>query len=255
MDFIAIDFETANESRSSACALGIIYVEGSKVVRKKYFLIKPSDMYFNPFNVSIHGITEEDVEDKPEFNELWPQIKDDFNGKLIVAHNASFDMSVLRYVMDEYGIIYPELSYSCTKIIAKKVWPNHISYCLDYIANNLNIEFVHHNAEEDASACAQIAIKAMEQAGVSSIIDLASKFNFSNGRLFPSGYQPMHESLTTQRFKPSDLVASTSEFDPNHPFFKRTIVFTGILQSMTRKEAMQKVVDVGGSCLNSISSS
>lgn len=232
MDFVAIDFETANESRSSACSLGIIVVEKGLIVDKKYFLIKPSDMYFNPFNVSIHGITEDDVKDKPEFIELWPQIKNYFVGKFIIAHNASFDMSVLRYVMNEYGIQYPELQYSCTMIIAKKIWPNYLSYCLDFIANNLEIKFNHHNAEEDAIACAKIAIKAMKEAEVTSLEDFARKFDFSNGRLFPGGYEPLHANLAVHRnkkIKPSDLVAGTTEFDPNHPFYNTTIVFTGTL--------------------------
>lgn len=255
MDFVAIDFETANESRSSACSLGIAFVENNKIVEKKSFLIKPSDMYFNPFNVSIHGITEEDVKDKPEFNDLWPRIKGDFEGNLIIAHNASFDMSVLRYVMDKYDITYPELSYSCTYRIAKIVWPNYVSYCLDFIAEYLNIELVHHNAEEDACACAQVAIKAMEQVGVKTLKDLARKLDISNGRLFPGGYQPFHAPTPIQRVKSIDLIASTSEFDPNHPFFKKTIVFTGTLQSMSRKVAMQKIVDVGGTCLDSVNKS
>jgi DNA polymerase III subunit epsilon len=64
MDFVALDFETANENRDSACALGLVVVENNEIVKKDYWLIRPKELYFNPFNISIHGITPDDVKDK-----------------------------------------------------------------------------------------------------------------------------------------------------------------------------------------------
>ena len=87
------------------------------------WLIRPRELYFNYYNTYIHGITAEDVKDKPQFNELWNDFKLFFEGKTVIAHNASFDMGVLRRLLDEYGIPYPELHYFCTRVLAKKVWP------------------------------------------------------------------------------------------------------------------------------------
>ena len=46
MDFVAIDFETANEKRNSACSIGLTVVKNNKIVEEKYFLIKPCEMRF-----------------------------------------------------------------------------------------------------------------------------------------------------------------------------------------------------------------
>ena len=103
MRFVALDFETANERRDSACALGIAKVVGSRVVERKSWLIRPPRLKFNRRNIDIHGITAADVKDKPKFNELWPTIRRHLDGELLLAHNASFDFSVLRHVLDSVG--------------------------------------------------------------------------------------------------------------------------------------------------------
>lgn len=256
MDFVAIDFETANADRSSACAIGMVIVEDGRIFDKRYHLIKPSDPYFDPFNVSIHGITEEDVEGEPEFDELWPSIKDYFGNRIVIAHNASFDMSVLRHVLDEYGIPYPGLPYSCTRVISKKMWPMLAGHSLDVVADHLAIDFVHHDAMEDALACARIAIHACEKTGANSIDELARLLEFPTGRLFPGGYIPARLNFPkSYEIKPKEFVPCADRQDPTHIFFGETVVFTGALQSMSRKEAMQKAVDVGGICANNVSRS
>ena len=68
MDFVAIDFETANEKRNSPCSIGIVIVKGGQVVEKIHYLIKPKEMRFMPINIGIHGIRPAMVKDEPEFN-------------------------------------------------------------------------------------------------------------------------------------------------------------------------------------------
>ncbi len=191
MDFVAIDFETANEKRSSACSIGLAVVRKCKVVEKQHYLIRPPILRFNRFNVAIHGITERDVKDQPTFHELWPKLKPYFENRTLVAHNASFDISVLRHILDEYQIDYPESAYSCTIAIAKKMWPQFINYRLNTVAEYLGLKFKHHNALEDALTCATIGIKACEEVGVSGLTDLTKQLRISNGQLFPGGYRPL----------------------------------------------------------------
>lgn len=76
MNFVAIDFETANEKRASACSLGLVVVKNSQIVDKRYYLIKPKELRFAPMNTRIHGLRATDVKNEKEFNELWPEIKD-----------------------------------------------------------------------------------------------------------------------------------------------------------------------------------
>ena len=248
MDFIAIDFETANEERSSACALGIAVVRKGRIVERKQWLIRPPQDYFNSFNVSIHGITPEMVAGEPNFGELWPSIKPYLENEMVVAHHAGFDMGVLKQVLFEYSLNHPRLNYSCSRVISKKTWPDQINYSLKVVAAFLGIEFVHHDAEEDARACAQIVIAACEEAGIYSVDDLAEKLDFVNGQMYPGG----HRSLRYSFAKVPDIVPTTDKFDPAHPLFAKTVVFTGKLNSMTRRAAMQRVANAGGNCSNAI---
>lgn len=250
MDFVAIDFETANECRSSACAIGIAVVSDYEIVERKHFLIKPPTLFFNPYNVAIHGIRGEHVINEPKFDQLWPKIKCYFEKRLVVAHNASFDISVLRKTLDEYRVLYPEFNYSCTRIISKATWPNHMSYALNYIADYLGIEFLHHNAEEDAVACAKVLIKASKELGIKSHLELAEICKLKIGRLYPGGYDPSRK--ISCKVKANQVVANKETFDQNHLLYGKKVVFTGKLQSMPRKDAMQQVVDIGGICVDSI---
>ncbi len=183
MKFTAIDFETANSSRSSACAVGLSLVEDGKIVGRLYQLIRPEPLCFDPFNVSIHGITETDVADAPSFAEFWPNLIDNVSGPL-VAHNAAFDISVVRHALDQSGLPYPNTDYFCTRVIAKLTWPQHPTYTLDHLAQSLEISFQHHNAAEDARACALIALCACKSHGVASLYDLQELCGIRVGSLF-----------------------------------------------------------------------
>ncbi len=194
MEFTAIDFETANEKRASACAIGITLVKNGEIAEQAYHLIRPPELYFNPINISIHGINRSDVYDKPTFSELWPSIKRYFENRLVIAHNASFDMSVLRSTLDYYSIPYPELSYGCTLIMSRKHWPDRRGYSLNVIADLLNIQFQHHHAMDDSLVCAQIALNILKSNQVNSINELPSILGFSYGSFFPGGYKPARQS-------------------------------------------------------------
>ncbi|MBI3702424.1 MAG: hypothetical protein HY244_00895, partial [Rhizobiales bacterium] len=123
MKTIAIDFETANEERRSACAIGLAWVENGAVVRREHRLICPKEMRFNPHNIRVHGIYPEDVRDKPEFPEVISEFLPEISGALILAHNAAFDIDVLCATLTEYHQPFPEFGYYCTMDISRCVWP------------------------------------------------------------------------------------------------------------------------------------
>lgn len=173
----AIDFETANEKLSSACALGVAIIENNEITKNMYWLIKPSELYFRPFNTHIHGISEKDVEKKPEFYRLWPTIKKYLEGNTVIAHNASFDTEVLRKLLDVYQLDYPELNYACTVNLSRKVWKGFENYKLNTVAEHLNFSFKHHNAKEDAMACANIVIEASKKLRTNDFTELLDRVN------------------------------------------------------------------------------
>ena len=168
MNFVAIDFETANYQRSSACALGIVVVQGSQIVDSNLWLIKPKNLYFRPDFIDIHGITPDDVRDKPEWNELWPEISRYISGQTLFAHNAAFDISVLRSLLDECGISHPQFEHHCTVKLARKAWPHLPNHKLNTVSDFLGISLDHHEALSDALACAHIALHANKLLKVSS---------------------------------------------------------------------------------------
>ncbi|MEO7907740.1 MAG: exonuclease domain-containing protein, partial [Saprospiraceae bacterium] len=132
MDFISIDFETATRERNSPCEIGLTFVKDNKVINTLSWLIKPIQYPdFDSFNVYLHGITPRDVSKQPEFDTLWhDKILPLIEGKFLIAHNASFDFSVLRKTLETYDIPFPTLQYSCSYIISKKVIKGLLSYDL-----------------------------------------------------------------------------------------------------------------------------
>ena len=115
MGWAAIDFEIANADRASACALGLVVVQESQVVKRRSWLIRPSKLCFDLNNVMLHGITADHVAEMPTFAELWDEVHSAIQGMPLAAHNASFDIGVLRCTLDSYRITYPELDYYCTR--------------------------------------------------------------------------------------------------------------------------------------------
>jgi DNA polymerase III subunit epsilon len=190
MNFVALDFETANSSRGSVCSIGLVEYEDGQLIREYYRLVKPKQNVFSGINISIHGITEEDVEDAPEFDVLWrEEIRELVEGKFLIAHNAQFDMSVLRAVLDQYGLPYPMLAYNCTVNLSKKTWALP-KYKLNVVSDYLGIQLDHHHALDDARASAQIFLKVAETLDTADINELIERTGTANGIIFDSGYEP-----------------------------------------------------------------
>lgn len=190
MRAIALDFETASEERGSACSVGLAFIEDGRIVRAEERLIRPKSMRFSPMNIAIHGIKPQDVEDAPEFPEILDEFADDFRGALLLAHNAAFDMSVLRGACDAYRMTYPELTYLCTVKMAQRVWPHLPSHKLNVLAEHMKLRFVHHNAKEDAVVCGQAALVMAAETGVGAISAVPAKIGMRPGRLMKRGYEP-----------------------------------------------------------------
>lgn len=168
MKFLAIDFETANEKWHSVCAVGLVRVENGVIVDEYYSLVDPEE-YFSPFNIAVHGITEKNVQGMPKFRDVSNELLPLLSGNLVVAHNASFDVNVLRKVADKYDITLPRFSYTCTCKIAKKTWGDLRNYRLSTVAEHLCLDLVHHNALSDARACANILLQAIKAHGCNSM--------------------------------------------------------------------------------------
>ncbi|MCM2266340.1 MAG: 3'-5' exonuclease [Elusimicrobiales bacterium] len=159
--FTAIDFETADHGRDSACAVGLARVEDGRVTRTAYRLIRPPrpDILFT----YIHDIAWEDVENEPPFREVWPGLADFFEGiDFIAAHNAPFDRGVLYACCAAAGLPAPAQPFVCTVQLSRKELGLKPA-TLAHVCQRLSIPLKHHNALSDAEACARIMI-TVEQA-------------------------------------------------------------------------------------------
>ncbi|QDP39946.1 3'-5' exonuclease [Radiobacillus deserti] len=187
MNIVSIDFETANKYRSSPCAIGIVVSDGKKIIDEFYSLINPL-MEFHSYNIYVHGIEEVDVVDAPTFDELWPVIQKYVENGLVVAHNASFDMSVLRATLDRYELPYPTIQYICSVALSKQIWPRLENYKLNHLADIHSIHFNHHNALEDARVVVHLLHKALEEKNIPVISSLLDMYRISCGQIYERSY-------------------------------------------------------------------
>lgn len=184
-DFIAIDFETANAKRLSACALGIAFVRNSEIIGTKKFFICPPDEHiaFSKINVGIHGITYEDVASEPDFGTLWSsELHQYFNNQLVVFHNSSMDLSILKQLFEYYFIKDYNFKYIDTMKLADL---SNYSKKIEDLAKMFGIEDDYtHDPASDAKICAKIFMKFQEE--IPSYSSFVSSLNPGSDRSAPS---------------------------------------------------------------------
>ncbi|GJD50397.1 3'-5' exonuclease DinG [Methylobacterium crusticola] len=179
---IAIDFETANERRDSPCAVGLAWIEGGRVVRREARLIRPAEMRFSPGNIRVHGIRPRDVARAPAFPEAMAPFLPELAGSLVLAHNASFDVGVLAATLAAYGLAQPAYASLCTLQLARQHWPGEPAYRLSALADRIGLRFRHHDAGEDAYACAEIALAILRESGAPDLAALGRRLGLSRER-------------------------------------------------------------------------
>lgn len=182
MEFVALDFETANSRADSACQLALVVVRGNEIVDEHCWLVRPPRLYFSPRNISIHGIRPDHVSRAPTMQDLWSKLQPILDGHVLVAHNAGFDIGVLVASLAAFDIACPTLEFSCTRAIARRAWPGRSRYGLKPLGNWLGIEFKHHDALEDARCCAHIALAAAGATTYSSFTEFEKALRLSRGR-------------------------------------------------------------------------
>lgn len=260
MDFITIDFEIANDNLSSACSMGLAFVKNNQIIDKKHYYIKPPRMLFNEKMVNVHGITANNVKNAPKFDQIWEDINKFFDGSnIFVAHNAQFDMSVLYSCLNEYKLVAPNFYYMDSISISTKAVNGH------RVGNSLmdRCEYFgiplenHHNALSDAIATAELVIRSINTKKRKNLYSFCKTYSSIPIKAFSELKPNTSFSKRKARFKKiniSEIAATVDTIDTNHIFFGKNFVFTGELQTLERKEAMQKVVDLGGILKSGVSS-
>lgn len=217
--FVAIDFETA--TWGVACALGIVHFENGVAIDERYSLINPgiSPRRWESGAIRIHGIKPDDVREAPSFAEIWPELIHYAACYPLVAHNANFDMGVLRSELERAGLQTPTIRYGCSMALARNAWPKRSrgapraktvvgestaagraaeqkaiaaaaracpdNHKLSTLSEFLQIELDHHNALSDAVACGMITVAAVEQLGHGTLAAAYESPRLSWGEISP----------------------------------------------------------------------
>lgn len=159
--FTVFDVETPNRYNDRMSAIGITVVEDGVITDEYYTLVNP-ETRFDPFNIQLTGINERAVRGFPAFPELWRQIEPVMSEGMIVAHNAVFDLGVLRHCLSDYGIVWrPYTRYVCTAKMGRRLLPG-MSHRLNDLCCYYGIELDHHKAASDSRACAEILLRYIE---------------------------------------------------------------------------------------------
>lgn len=248
--FAAIDFETATRYRSSACAVGVALVDAGEVQAVQRWLIQPPNNEYEGINISIHGITPTMTEDAPTIEDVWPDVLEQIGNRPIVAHFASFDLSVVRASLCFKERQWSDLQYVCTRALAKATWPGWLSYRLPDVANACGIDFNHHDPADDAAAAATVALACAGAVEAGNLPDAARRLHVGIGRLSATTWWPSGQ--IDHRGRISDLEPTVAGIDRSSPFFGTTVVFTGAM-TMVHADAAQLVVNAGGHCATTMS--
>lgn len=236
-NFVALDVETAQGPRWSICQIGLAIVDNGVINDSISYLVQPPENKYQKGNINIHGITPAKTKDKPLFPQIWEKILPIIENKLIVAHNTSFDIDCLRKTLTYYNLDIPNFNTDCT---FKRTGDR-----LDNLCESYNVELTnHHDAVSDAIACAKIYVKLLNQKKPD-----FSKITTKKPRIKKNEYNfEGHERLQGNILKPDYEHAN-----PDNPFYKKKIVFTGVLNTISRNEAAGMLKKMGADINTSIS--
>jgi hypothetical protein len=240
--WVAIDFETASV-RGTPCAVGLVEVIGGQIGGRHEWLIQPPIFEFSPFNVALHGITPAMCRLAPEWPESLQQIEEVVAGRPLLAHNAAFDIGVIRDACEICELEWPRLEYACTLVIGRRLWPGLASYSLPFLAAHLNLVGAgDHDAGADALCAAAIGCCALHVAGAATLPELVGGAHALMGQLDAGAWSGCHgrDSKAPIPSEPSP----GSVLDHEHPLFEKGVAFTGAM-SIPRREAQQAAVDRG----------
>jgi DNA polymerase-3 subunit epsilon len=166
MEFVAIDFETANSDMASVCQVGIAEFQEGCITKEWKSYINPED-YFDPINVSIHGIDEKIVRDAPALPDISDQLYEYLNGRICVCH-THFDRVAATQAFNRYNLSVPTCTWLDSARISRRAWEqfSNSGYGLKNVCDYLGYSFQHHDALEDAKAAGYIVLKAIEMTGL-----------------------------------------------------------------------------------------
>ena len=222
--YTAVDVETANADLASICQIGVVTFDDAKPVSTWETFVNPDD-FFDGWNVSIHGITKEDVADAPTFPEIYDKLQHLMADRIVVSH-MPFDRLAVTRAAEKYGFTPFHCTWLDSARVVRRAWPqfSQSGYALANCTSRLGIAFRHHAAAEDARAAGELVALAIQQTGL------------TVGDWLIRVTQPIHGAYPSQRI--------SRKGNPDGPLAGQVIVFTGAL-TIPRARAADLAADAG----------
>lgn len=246
MNFVAIDIKCAGFEDKDISSIGVAVVENNLIVSSREFLIDSKGKH-SRFNLLSNEIEDNHIKNIYGFPMVWNEIRPLLEGNLVVAFNANVQMNLLLDMLGKYQIEIPTLNFACSRFAAKKLWRNLDNYMLSTIADSLEIDYREGNSEENAIVCSEIFLRALQVMKFSAIEELYDALKLQLGHIDSTKYSSVGRGLQN-----NDAANKTKERIQSLGLKNKNVVFTGTLESMVRREAMRKVISIGGFCSGTV---
>ncbi len=225
--YIVLDTETT----------GLNYEEGHKIIEIGAVLLEDrnkSDNYFHTYlnpqriieeeAIKVHGITNEELEDKPLFDEVVSEFLEFVEGSTLVIHNAAFDLGFLNNEIKLASSKNPLLEDICEVIdtleVARKKFPGQRN-SLDALANRFNItsyDRTYHGALLDANILSDVFLN---------LTGGQSKFSFSSTSSVQNNNKLSDDSLDLNKFSLVKFKASPEDISKHNDRVKEISEISG----------------------------
>lgn len=249
--YLIYDVETPNRHNNAICACAWLLLDGEEAAGRGYTLINP-EAEFDNFNIGIHSIHPEDVAAAPTLAEYWKDTLGKlFDGSVIVAHNASFDVSVTSKALDFYGIEMPRVHFIDTLAVFRNLLPGQ-SCKLPDLAKRYSIGYKAHDAGADVWALHAVLDLVRDELEFNSYAEM-----FEAASICPtSAASEKEKSLQKAYGTAADALldcARSKQVDLTDVAFS----FHGEMQTLPvfRTDGLDKIItDLGGIFLSGVSS-
>jgi DNA polymerase-3 subunit epsilon len=243
--FVALDFETACYDKLSACSVGVALFEHGTLTESRSWLLKPA----NPGKFSftrVHGLTWDDVKNQGTIKDIWYELEGYLHNNFVIAHNAIFDMTVLKENLQHYNIEYKNYYYNCTLNISKRFLPFLTDYKLETLCRLHNIEYGNHDAENDAISCGRLFSTILQSHKYPQEL-------FTGSQLENKSYLSKHAFMQPKPANLDGMESDDVDGSATLEFFKdKSYVITGFFQTINKEVIEDKINDYGGKKQSSV---
>lgn len=231
-EYVAIDLETTglDPSYDEIIEIGAVHIVCGERIEEYYTLVKPS-YPIDDFITELTGITNEMLESAPCISEVLPELLNFVGNHIILGHNVNFDINFICDSLSAMNGSSFTNDFIDTMRLSRRLFPEERHHRLKDVVKRFSLgDGIEHRATSDAIH----AHKCYEY---------LKSYILENGLDLDSSAFKSHYHVRAK-----DIHASTDKMDESHPLYGKVCVFTGVLEKLPRREAMQLVVNAGGIC-------